>query len=197
MVQKLKYFSRRSQQQWGISADHISPLNWSTASFELSSIEHNLTPTYQLQVLTRTVKAIYNEFKHVVLPRLQEKGRGDNVYLGADDLVPIFLYVFCKSNLRHPIRNRDLMWALCHPDQLHGEGGYYLTVYESAIDFVLRENIEAQNFLTPEEERAVEAGSIVERGSDYASFSNFFSGLLKMSGVVEEESSMSMRESFN
>jgi len=28
------------------------------------------------------------------------------------------------------------MWALCHPDQLYGEAGYFLTVYESACAFV-------------------------------------------------------------
>ena len=75
-------------------------------------------------------KAIYSEFKLVVLPQLTAIGKND-IYIGADDLVPIFMFVFCQTNLDHPIRNRELMWSLCHPDQLHGEAGYYLTVYES------------------------------------------------------------------
>lgn len=83
----------------------------------------------------------------MVLPRLESIGKHD-VYIGADDLVPIFLYVFCHSNLKHPIRNRDLMWSLCHPDQLHGEGGYYLTVYESAIEFISNEPLSNESFLT-------------------------------------------------
>ena len=31
-------------------------------------------------------------------------------------------YVFCQSNVKEPLRSRDLMWSLCHPDQLQGEG---------------------------------------------------------------------------
>ena len=56
--------------------------------------------------------------------------------LGADDLVPIFIFVLCQSGLVTPLRDKDLLWALCHPDQLYGEAGYYLTVYESACAFV-------------------------------------------------------------
>jgi hypothetical protein len=57
--------------------------------------------------------------------------------LGADDFLPIFIFVFCRSELEHPIQNKDLLWKLCHPDQLQGESGYYLTIYESAVEYVL------------------------------------------------------------
>ena len=50
--------------------------------------------------------------------------------------VPIFVFVFCRSTLSTPHLYKELMWSLCHPDQLHGECGYYLTVFESAIEFV-------------------------------------------------------------
>lgn len=63
-------------------------MEWQSAVFELSSIEHNLTPSSQLHVLTRTMKAIYNEFKHIILPQLADKTA---VTIGADDLVPIFM----------------------------------------------------------------------------------------------------------
>lgn len=172
-------------------------------------MEHNLTPSFQLQVLTRTVMAIYSEFKHVVLPRIQgnAESRSQQVFLGADDLVPIFLFVFCQSSLRHPVRHREMMWALCHPDQLHGEAGYYLTVYESAIEFVSQESIEQDCFLGAT--RRDEAHSIAAAASarpsqrqtsnEYVSFYSFVSGLFKVSGVVidHDDLSLSMRESFN
>jgi hypothetical protein len=141
----MKALSVRTQQQWGIPEDMVSPLGWQTAVFELQGLEHNLTPSTQLHVLTRTVKAIYNEFKHVVLPQLRKTGSSQSC-IAADDLVPIFIYIFCRSNLKHPMRSRDLMWSLCHPDQLQGEGGYYLTVFESSIEFVLNEEISRDSF---------------------------------------------------
>ena len=60
----------------------------------------------------------------------------DSAALGADDLVPLFIFVLCQSGLQTPLRDKDLLWALCHPDQLYGEAGYFLTVYESACAFV-------------------------------------------------------------
>ena len=145
LLEKMKTFSARTQQQWGVPEELVSPLGWQSAIFELAGLEHNLTPSTQLHVLTRAVKAIYNEFKHVVLPQLKAKGISQSC-IAADDLVPIFMYIFCLSNLKHPMRSRDLMWSLCHPDQLQGEGGYYLTVYESSIEFVLNEEITRDSF---------------------------------------------------
>ncbi len=81
------------------------------------------------------MNAIYSEFKLVVLPSLTARGV-ENVFLGADDLVPIFIYVLSKSDLRRPILYKEQMWGLCHPGQLIGESGYYLTVLESAIEFI-------------------------------------------------------------
>ena len=143
----MKALSHRTQQQWGIPDELVSPLGWQTAIFELQGLEHNLTPSSQLHVLTRTVKAVYNEFKHVILP-IQQQRAGDKSIscIAADDLVPIFIYIFCRSGLKHPMRSRDLMWSLCHPDQLQGEGGYYLTVFESSIEFVLNEALDRESF---------------------------------------------------
>ena len=68
-----------------------------------------------------------------MLPRLHAAGK--EATLGADDLVPIFLFVLSRSRLSSPLTDKDLLWGLCHPDQLYGESGYYLTIYESAVAF--------------------------------------------------------------
>lgn len=153
----MKIFSFRSQTKWGIT--YPSPMNWQAAVFELSGIERNSTPSTRLGALVRCSMAIYNEFNMVVKPiiiqqmkdkLLLEKKPINNLpdpVLGADDLVPIFLYVICQCcfELKHPISNRDILWATCIPDQLHGESGYYLTLYESAIEYIIHEN------MTPDE----------------------------------------------
>lgn len=132
----VKALRSRSQEDWGVPPQLVSPLGWRSAAFELAALEHNLTPSVQLQVLTRTFKSIYHEFKFALLPRL-----GDGTHcIAADDLVPIFLFVFCQTpSLRHCLQNRDFMWGLGHPDQLRGEAGYFLTVYESALECVLQD----------------------------------------------------------
>jgi len=154
LVDKMKIFKRRTQAQWGVPLDLVSPLGWQSAVFELAGVELNLTPSTQLHILTRTIKAIYSEFKLVVLPRLQTKGKYE-VYISADDLVPIFIFIFCQSELRHPIKNRELMWSLCHPDLLQGEAGYYLTIYESSIEFILSESITSASFASPSSRNSI------------------------------------------
>lgn len=114
----------------------MSPLGWKSAIFELSALESNLTPSMMLNALARAAKAIYSEFKLAVIPSMKDSS---NAYLGADDFVPVFIYVFCQSDLKHSLLNKDLMWNLCHPDQLHGECGYYLTAYESSIEYIMNE----------------------------------------------------------
>ena len=120
---------------WGVKPEFISPLGWQNAIFELTALEHHLTPTMHLLALSRCMNAIYSEFKLVVLPSLSARG-ADNAFLGADDLVPIFIYVLSRSDLKRPILYKEQMWGLCHPGQLIGESGYYLTVFESAIEFI-------------------------------------------------------------
>lgn len=38
--------------------------------------------------------------------------------------------------IRHPILTKDILWTLSNPDDLHGEGGYYTTNFEAAIEFI-------------------------------------------------------------
>lgn len=193
----MKYFSARSQSQWGIPDEFVSPIGWKSASFELNSMEHNLTPSFQLHVITRTMKAIFNEFKYAVLPSLRVRGVSENsVFISADDLVPIFLYVLCQSSLRQPLRNRDLMWALCHPDQLHGESGYYLTVYESALEFILNEPMERESFFINHGEirrRTTTIATSRNVDSSNKTFISMFASLFQ----AKEQENMTMRESFN
>ena len=136
LVTKMKILSARSQQDWDIPSSFISPHNWSSAVFELAGIERNPTPSRRLNALVRTAKFIYAEFKENLLQKPAAEGKGDAV-LSADDLVPIFIYVLCQSGLKHPLLNRDILWKIGHPDMLTGECGYYLTIYESALQYLI------------------------------------------------------------
>lgn len=48
----------------------------------------------------------------------------------------IHIFVFVRAQLGNALLERDVMWGLCDKALLQGEGGYYLTVFESAIQFV-------------------------------------------------------------
>jgi hypothetical protein len=56
--------------------------------------------------------------------------------LGADEFLPIFLFVLVHSQLDNPVALNELLWATMDPADLRGHGGYYLTVFEAALEFV-------------------------------------------------------------
>lgn len=202
----MKVLSTRSQQEFDIPGDHRSPTDWSNAVFELAGVERNPTPSMRIHALVRTARAIYTEYKTQIAPRKQLEKRlssalsstetstispssllkesplslddTSELVLGADDFLPIFIFVFCRSDLEHPIQNKDLLWKLCHPVQLQGESGYYLTIYESAVEYVLAYDI-PDDILAKVEIRTPPSIRNIQKeenlSSSMSSFSKFFS----------------------
>ena len=53
--------------------------------------------------------------------------------LGADDFLPVLIYVLVHCGLVAAEIEADFMWGLLQPSLLTGEGGYYLTTLSSAV----------------------------------------------------------------
>lgn len=56
-------------------------------------------------------------------------------FLAADSFFPIFVFVISQCNLKKLDLYKMSMWGLCTKDSLSGEGGYYLTVFEAALEY--------------------------------------------------------------
>ncbi|XP_053399353.1 uncharacterized protein LOC128557001 isoform X3 [Mercenaria mercenaria] len=52
---------------------------------------------------------------------------------GADDFLPMLIYVLVQCGMVSVEIEADYMWGLLHPSLLNGEGGYYLTSLSSAV----------------------------------------------------------------
>ena len=125
---------QRSQEDWGIPESNCSPLGWAVAVNELNTLDAHNTPSTKLSAIVVAAKNIFAEYATV-------KGEGADA-IGADDLVPIFIYVLAQTSLENILATCNLLWKLCHPSLLHGESGYYLTVFESAASFLEEYNTE-------------------------------------------------------
>jgi len=53
--------------------------------------------------------------------------------MGADDYLPMLMYVLVHCGMIAAEIEADYMWGLLHPSLLTGEGGYYLTTLSSAV----------------------------------------------------------------
>lgn len=65
-------------------------------------------------------------------------------FLAADDFFPIFVYVVVNSTIESPEFSKQYIWNLAQKNSLNGEGGYYLTVFEAAIQYIKTLDIAAQ-----------------------------------------------------
>jgi len=142
LLEKLQYLSKKSQKDWGLAKrlqGEVSIHNWKNASFELSTIEQNTTPSLRLYALQKAIHAIYIEFDKEVVRRLARNGKKE-CSLIIDDLLAIFIFVVCQSKLKNPLLMRDLLWQLVYPNQLIQDFGYYLTIFDLALEVI--ENIQ-------------------------------------------------------
>lgn len=56
-----------------------------------------------------------------------------HIILGADDLLPLMVWVLVRGKVVDAEIEAEYMWGLLHNSLLNGEGGYYLTTLSSAV----------------------------------------------------------------
>lgn len=122
---------------------------WHSAITELTSLNLATLPSEQLGVILRAARNIYQCHKEY----LEEAERHTAQYelqtgtpftqkidvpkeLGADDFLPIFVHCLIQSGVEQPLLIKELLWRLADPDLLRGESGYYLTVFEAALEHI-------------------------------------------------------------
>jgi hypothetical protein len=163
VLAQLEKLKGRSQSHFGIPLSHQSPSSYSRASRELLHLAKFALPTDKLQVLLGTAKAVYETFqqeapkrREAEVKRRREAGETisaaeeasllsdfdpSKLFLPADDLFPIFVWVVAQTPLQQPCTLRTMMWALCDKQALQGEAGYYLTVWDSALEYLKKVDV--------------------------------------------------------
>ena len=127
----------QSQEYFEIDRDFQSASDWSAAILLLRSLDDFSLPSEKAALLVRVARCIYSTYE-------QEHPHQTRT-MSADDFFPIFIYVLCNCELHDPYASRQLI----HITMLHsvcvGEIGYYVTMYEAAVEYVasiIREDIE-------------------------------------------------------
>ena len=127
------------QSLFGIEESLQSPTNYSGSIEMLNSMDRAILPTEKLDALYACVKQIHVE----AIEARTGKRRSLKVFepLGADDFLPLFIYCVASSHLRHPQTSMIMLWALASKEKMEGQMAYYVTVFESALYFIMNLNI--------------------------------------------------------
>ncbi|OQS07118.1 hypothetical protein THRCLA_00874 [Thraustotheca clavata] len=114
-----------------IRPGHISPSNWQSCVEQLNKLDEFPLPSRKGIALVQTAKSIYTLF---------QEEHGSNDYLAADDFLPIFIYVLCHSQLHQVPLTRRIMSETTISSIMIGEIGYYTTMLEAAVEFIMSYN---------------------------------------------------------
>jgi len=107
---------------------------WSAAIDALSGLDACALPSQQLAVVVEAARCVHEAHASLV-----EAG-GEPAppsCLAADEFLPVFIYcVVHADDSRNFLLARATLWALADPAELQAEPGYYLTMFDAALEYV-------------------------------------------------------------
>ncbi|KAI5162529.1 Ras And Rab Interactor 3 [Manis pentadactyla] len=93
---------------------------------KFASMHKAYSPEKKISILLKTCKLIYDSMA---------LGNPGKPY-GADDFLPVLMYVLARSNLTEMLLNVEYMMELMDPALQLGEGSYYLTTTYGAVEHI-------------------------------------------------------------
>ncbi|XP_050547742.1 protein sprint isoform X3 [Daktulosphaira vitifoliae] len=111
------------------------------------AVRENLNPPCEsdLQKISECFKRLQNAFlpleklEHLlsamalIFNAIKIQNRNADTILGADDFLPLLVWVLVQCNVLTAELEAEYMWGLLHPSLIPGEGGYYLTALCGAV----------------------------------------------------------------
>ncbi|KAK0090356.1 hypothetical protein PV325_001130 [Microctonus aethiopoides] len=127
LADSIQYAYGKHIQELGVRSTIIPPsdINLNIILKCIERLQRSDSPLDKLENLLSAISAIFNSVKHANSDR--------HVTLGADDLLPLLVWVLVRGKVIDAEIEAEFMWGLLHPSLLTGEGGYYLTTLSSAV----------------------------------------------------------------
>ncbi len=134
LQRKISLIYDQPQQFFGIPVKHTSPSNWSKVVTLLGTIRMKTLPYDRLELLLKVAKEIPLLFV--------EEHPGSEKLLGADEFLPIFIYILVRSKIVDLLALNEELQAFCDPDKKLSETGYYMATLEASIQHILDADID-------------------------------------------------------
>ncbi|KAM7376704.1 hypothetical protein PAMP_006417 [Pampus punctatissimus] len=113
-------------------------------SIKLNNLHLEYSPQKKIELLLKACKIIYDSMS------VSSPGRAH----GADDFLPVMMYVLARSNLSNLQLDVEYMMELMDPALTLGEGSYYLTTTYGALEHI--KNFDQQRSATRQLSREVQ-----------------------------------------
>jgi hypothetical protein len=139
LARKCAVFQSRPQSFFGIPVENISISSWEAATEHLRRLSGEVTtlPSDKLDALVAAVREVHACYR-------REHGEAVGLHLGADDFLPVFIYVVSQCGISRLLSLKNLLAGLADPSRMMSEAGYCLASLEGAIEYLLRLDETAQ-----------------------------------------------------
>jgi hypothetical protein len=150
LSKNIKEAQSKSAEELGVRSELLPLDHKSMVEIQnsLCKLQQSYSPLKKLEYLLTSISTIYNSVRHQQKKRSRNDSnsqlKSDYASFGADDFLPIFIYVLIQCGVISAEIESDYMFGLLHPSILSGEGGYYLTTLMSAVH-VLKNMRDSQN----------------------------------------------------
>eukprot|EP01065_Artemidia_motanka_P004799 TRINITY_DN1228_c10_g1_i1.p1 TRINITY_DN1228_c10_g1~~TRINITY_DN1228_c10_g1_i1.p1 ORF type:complete len:1061 (+),score=272.55 TRINITY_DN1228_c10_g1_i1:117-3299(+) len=131
------------------------------------------TPSRKLQAVRQAAQAVFRCMRKAA----EASKPGQEVVVGGDDFVPVFVYAVLKANVRRLQSEVIFTYRFMNHTLAMGEGGYYLTTMELALEYL--KNISVETFDLGASLCAPSLGQQVGRRPYSPRFSVYGKGLLE------------------
>ncbi|XP_044292493.1 ras and Rab interactor 3 isoform X2 [Varanus komodoensis] len=95
---------------------------------KFTSMHKAYSPEKKISILLKSCKLIYDS--------MTQGNPGKQMTYGADDFLPVLMYVLARSNLMEVLLNVEYMMELMDPALQLGEGSYYLITTYGAVELI-------------------------------------------------------------
>ncbi|XP_071078519.1 protein sprint-like isoform X3 [Haliotis cracherodii] len=128
MTRNIMYARSKTPEEIGIKAciKPPKPADMELIKHHLDKMQKAYSPLKKLENLLFATSTIYQCVR-------QKQPSVTQQSMGADDFLPMLIYVMVHCGLVSAEIEAEFMWGLLHPSLLTGEGGYYLTTLSSAV----------------------------------------------------------------
>jgi len=133
LARKCAVFQSRPQSFFGIPVENISISSWEAATEHLRRLSGEVTtlPSDKLDALVAAVREVHACYR-------REHGEMVGLHLGADDFLPVLIYVVSQCGISRLLSLKNLLGGLADPSRMMSEAGYCLASLEGAIEYLLR-----------------------------------------------------------
>ena len=140
--QRYSILCSKSQSFFNIKKEFQCNQNWHSAVTACTDLTMATFPSDKLEALMETARCIYERFGE-----LQPK-----ITLGADDFVPIFMFVLSRARADRAMHDCVVIAHLCPELMLSGECTYYMSTFEAAVAYMAEMNLDGDGGTTSTDE---------------------------------------------